>query len=104
MVEYIRARANFLAKQRPYCEIIIQKKSGPPKLEAFYSNNTVEELLTPRWKMNEIEAAVNRMCDASGAQNKNRRFPKKVLKGAGSAIDKVLPSWNPFHADRIFRP
>jgi hypothetical protein len=100
MVEFINENLPEIEKKRPYVEFVVCKRSGPPKLTAYYNNGSVESKFTPRWKKNQIAELVNAFCDASRANASERKFSKKVLKGTGH----IEEHWDPFHADKMFSP
>jgi hypothetical protein len=102
MVDYMQERLKLLVKNRPYCEIQAQKSFGPPKIIAHYNNGSIKNVNVSRWKKQDIEKEVNRVCDASGSIDQ-KKFPQPVLRGEGSALDK-MPIWDPFHTEKIFRP
>jgi lysophospholipase L1-like esterase len=101
MVEYIHENLRELTKSRPYAQIQVQNYRGPPKVIAFYNNGSNQIINVSRWKKQDIAKAVARVCDTSGSISQ-KKFPSKVLKGAGSTLDQLL--WDPFHADQLFRP
>jgi hypothetical protein len=102
MVDYMHEKLNLLMKNRPYCEIQTLKSFGPPKIIAHYNNGSIKNVTVSRWKKQEIEREINRVCDASGSIDQ-KKFTQPVLRGEESALNK-LPSWDPFHAEKIFRP
>jgi hypothetical protein len=101
MVEYIHENFKQLTKSRPYTQIKIQEFRGPPKVIAFYNNGSKQIVNVSGWKKQDIFKAVNRVCDSSGSITQ-KKFPLKVVKGAGSKLDQLL--WDPFHADQLFKP
>ncbi|KAJ3274199.1 hypothetical protein HDV01_003272 [Terramyces sp. JEL0728] len=104
MVNYLNNSIKQFAKQRPYLEVAVTKRSGPPEVVAHYNNGAVDAMRTPRWKPHQIGKLINDMCDISSPQNKERQFPRNVKRGAGSHMAKALPEWSPFTAEKIFKP
>ncbi|KAI8902386.1 hypothetical protein BC833DRAFT_561778 [Globomyces pollinis-pini] len=104
MVEFIQTRLKLLAKKRPYAEIIVAQRSGKPEVVAYYNNGSFESVETPKWKIQDIEILVNRLCDSRGPAHNARQYPSPVKRGTGSRIADAAPNWNPFEAETIFKP
>lgn len=104
MVKYIHKHLSSLGSARPYVEIVLAARSGPPQVCAAYNSGRISSVTTSRWTAHEIQQQVERMCDSSGPLNDARHLPRNVKKGTGSAIEKVNPVWTPFYANEIFRP
>jgi large subunit ribosomal protein L43 len=104
MIKYIKKNLPELGKSRPYVEIVLAARSGPPEISAFYNCGDVTSIKTSKWKANEIHQQVEHLCDTSGPASTARHLPRNVKKGTGSLIDKVKPIWTPFYAKEIFKP
>ena len=102
LVDYINRLLPTLASQRPYVEIVLEKRSGPAEIEAYYNNGKINKIFVRRWKTLDIALQIERLCDSTGLDRK-KHFGN-VLKGTGSKIDQLKSHWDPFHADHIFRP
>ena len=104
MIDFINKRAQAIEDERPYIELVLERKSGPPKISAFYNNGTEETLEVPRWKPADINKVVQKLCNASTGGSRNNSAASNVIRGTGSKIDKLLPHWDAFHAEKRFRP
>lgn len=102
MVDYIHTKLPYLAKERPYVEIVVQKRNGPPEIQAYYNNGNVKNIVVKRWDKKQISEQLERVCDSFG-QAPRKHFGT-VLKGTASKLDQLKSHWDPFHAERIFRP
>ena len=104
MIDFINSRVKTIEKQRPYMELVLSRKSGPPKVTAFYNNGTRESVSVPRWKPSAINKYVELLCDSSTGGPRANSSSSNVIRGTGSKINETLPHWDAFHSKTMFKP
>ena len=104
MIDFINSRVAKIEQERPYMELSLIKKSGPPKITAFYNNGTVQTKQVPRMNPTDINKIVEKLCDSSTGGPRNISTSSNVIRGTSSKIDQALPHWDAFHSKLMFKP
>lgn len=97
--EFILQNSTKLATKYPSVEVCVVSRRGPPAVEAFYANGAKRVVDLTKMTRKQIAKEIELLSDGSGRTLTTFKTPVIPDKQAQS----VVPVWNPFQAQSMFK-